>query len=216
MHALLEPLGGVPPVHEDVEAEGCMLLESVCDEMRGVGPFGVEFWEDLQVPVEVRDIVRGLFKTDQLERDLLLSCARLVHAKKHNHPHAAETAQAAIDAITSYQKAEGRRDADRIVREGLKNLGAGKPFKPSPGKPISVHNLTRVVVAIYELKLSLGGKYPHRNAVLKKVNEIADGDDSLKITRSNLGKMIRKLGLDEHIGGKRESRKSESEGCQES
>ncbi|MHB1080326.1 MAG: hypothetical protein ACYC67_13040 [Prosthecobacter sp.] len=208
-----EPLRGEPPVHEDVEAEGCTLMESVCEEMRGVGPFGVEFWECLQVPVEVRDIVRGLYQTDQLERELLLSCARLVHAKKYNHPHAAETAQAAIDAIIAYQQGEGRRDAARIVNEGLMNLECGKPFKPSPGKPISVDNLTRVIVAIYELKLSLGGKYPDRNAVFKKVNEIAIGDDSLKITRSNLGKMIRKLGLDEHIGGKRKSRKSDSKGA---
>ena len=208
-----EPLRGEPPVHKDVEAEGCVFVESVCEEMRGVGPFGVEFCEHLKVPVEVRDIVRGLFKNEQLERALLRPCARLVHAKKYNHPRVAKTAQAAIDAIISHQKAIGRSDVSRMVRQGLKNLESGKPFKPPPGKPISVSYLTRVVVAIYELKLNLGGKYPDRNAVFKKLNESTpldqdwkpiEGRESGKITRSNLGKMIRKLGLDEKIGGRRD------------
>ncbi len=196
-----------PSAHEDVDAESCEPLQSIFEEIRGDGPFGVEFSDHLQVPIEVRDTVRGLQKNEQIERDLHLSCARLVYAKKHNHLAAAQRAQTAINVIIAYHEGEGRRDAARIARKGIKNLEAGKLFNASPGKTPDLSRIIQVVVAIYELKLSLGGNYPGRNAIFKKVNEFADGETCPPIPRANLGKVIRKLGLDDHIGGKRSTQK---------
>jgi|GEM_PF-5347590 len=116
-------------------------------------PGTTKFDARLKVPDEIAARIDALDRLEAWEREAWSLCAAFDNACRH-WPGTKNAEAEAIGKFIASQLMNGNRAALGIVEEGLKNLSAGKKFRPVAGKQPSKPERITVVVAFYELEAS--------------------------------------------------------------